>query len=75
MDSRQTKAKSWDVHAWREICPEPSRVATRAWGRVVDTDQISTKETCLRKKYMGVCRRASIVTAATMEMFPRNAAR
>lgn len=62
------------MYTWREICPEPSRVATGAQGRVVDTEQISTKERCLRKEYMGVCRRASSVTAATMEMFPRNAA-
>lgn len=75
VDPRQIKAKSWDAHAGREISPEPTMLATRARGRVVDIEQMSTTERCLRRKYMGVCKRVSRVTAATMETFPRMAAR
>lgn len=50
-------------------------VATRARGRVVDVEQRSTRERCLMKKYMGVCRWESRVTAIMIETFPRTAAR
>lgn len=74
VDPKQTKAKSWNAHAWREIS-EPSTVTTGAWGRVVDTEQTSTKDRCLRKKYMGVCRQVLCLTAARIAMFPKIAAR
>lgn len=74
-EPKQTKAKSWDAQAGREISLVSAMVATSALGRVVDVEQRSTRERCLTKKYMGVCRRVLRVTAIMIETFPRTAAR
>ena len=44
-------------------------------GTVVEEKQTSTKDSLLRKKYMGRCRRASRLMARRTSRFPRTVAR
>ena len=44
-------------------------------GTVVEEKHTSTKDRLLRKKYMGVCRRESVLMARMMSRFPKTVAR
>ena len=59
----------------KEMVCLPSMWLASTLGTVVEEKQMSTKDRLQRKKYMGMCRRESMLMARRMSRFPRTVAR
>lgn len=73
--AKTAKKYNWDRHPEEEMDPWLVHRSSSILGAVVDVKQRSTRESWLRKKYMGVWRRTPAPMASRRSAFPKRLTR
>lgn len=69
------KKRIWSPQPVKEMEPRPRRKSAAIRGTMVEMSMRSMSDSQLRKKYMGLCRRESILMTRIMSPLPERATR